>query len=809
MRVGDLPPPGPIEYLAYMRPRDLEVLAFPAVLDTLAALAVSPSGAEACRALRPSGERARAEEALACQWSVFRIAETSGPIPLAAFPDIREALALAGHEGAILAGERLVEVRTVLRQARTARQFLAPKVAEYPALGHLPRRLETFPEIEAALSRMLDDTGLLFDNASPRLGELRALLRDMRQELETRLQRLVSRDAADDRMADRYVTVRNNRFVVPMKAAAAPQIDGVVQDRSASGETLFVEPLFAIELNNRLLLARKEEEAEELRLLSLLTAQLGAVRHEIGATLGALTELDRLAAGAAFARRFGCTAPRFGDDIVDLRQARHPELLISGRPVVPIDVCLTEGRRALVLSGPNTGGKSVALKTLGLLTALAHAGVLIPAAEGSTVPFITAIFTDLGDEQSIERNLSTFSSHVVNLIDIFGALTTPALVLLDEPGVGTDPDEGAALAVALIDHCIGAGALVGATTHYAPVKLYASNDPRITLAAVDVDPVRFAPRYRLLYGSLGESLGLAMARSLGLPATVLAAAEARRDTSARELADAIASLEASRRRHEQEHEAIVEERRALAELERERSQLLAELRDRRRAQWSAELDEARAFVRQLKTEGRALLEVVRRRPPNAARALGEFVREHEEAIATRAAETTDDAVPSNALPVVGAEVEVRGSTIRGELAEIIGDSARVQRGAVSFRVPLAQLRAVAAPAGSRAATPTTRRSGRPAGAQQSGTPYVEGLDNEPSEIHLIGLRTAEAISRLERFLDRAQTIGIPTVRIVHGIGTGALKRAVAEYLGASSYCTRYADADAAQGGAGVTVAELL
>jgi len=247
VRGGDLPPRGPIEYLAYMRPRDLEVLAFPQVLDALAALAVSTVGAEACRALRPLADRRAADQALATQWSLLRLAETSGTIPLAPFPDVREALALASHDGAILAGDRLVEVRTVLRQARTARQFLAPKVTEHPALAHLPRRLEAFPEIEAALSRMLDDGGVLLDDASPLLAELRARLRDMRQELETRLQRLVSRDTADERMADRYVTVRNNRFVVPMKAAAAPQIDGVVQDRSASGETLFVEPLFAIE----------------------------------------------------------------------------------------------------------------------------------------------------------------------------------------------------------------------------------------------------------------------------------------------------------------------------------------------------------------------------------------------------------------------------------------------------------------------------------------------------------------------------------------------------------------------------------
>ena len=781
-----------------MRSRDLEALAFPVVLDAIAALTVSVAGGEACRALRPAADREHAEHALERQWSVFRIAETSGAIPLAPFPDIRESLALAAHEGAILAGERLVEVRTVLRQVRTARQFLAPRVGEFPALADLPTRLHALPELEATLSRMLDDAGVLHDHANPRLAELRALLRDLRQEIETRLERLVS--GGDASIADRYVTVRNNRFVVPVKATAAAQLGGVVQDRSASGETLFVEPLFAIELNNRLLLARKEEEAEESRLLMLLTTQLGAVRHELTTALGALAELYRLAAGAIFARRHGCTAPRFADDTVDLRAARHPELLLSGRPVVPIDVRIGAGRRALILSGPNTGGKSVALKTLGLLTALAHTGLLIPAAEGSVVPFVTGIFTDLGDDQSIERNLSTFSSHIVNLIDVFKTLAPPALVLLDEPGVGTDPDEGAALAVALIDHCIAAGALVGAATHYAPVKLYALNEPRVELAAVEIDPVRFAPRFRLLYGSLGESLGLAMARALGLPEAILADAEARRTASARELADAIARLEASRRRHDEEHQAVVEERRALAEMEREQSRLLAELRERRRERWNAELADAREFLRSLKAEGREILELVRRRPPDAARALGEFVRDREQAVASRAAAVSEPTEAPDVPPSVGAHVEVRGSTIRGDVAAITGDVARVQRGSVSFRVPLAQLRVVTPRAETTAAPEKRAAIGR-------GAPRAE--EAVATELHLVGMRAAEARDRLARFLDAAQSAGVPSVRIVHGIGTGALKRMVAEYLAASSYCTRFSQAEPNQGGAGVTIAELL
>ena len=391
----------------------------------------------------------------------------------------------------------------------------------------------------------------------------------------------------------------------------------------------------------------------------------------------------------------------------------------------------------------------------------------------------------------------------MNLIEVFAVLAPPALVLLDEPGVGTDPDEGAALAVALVDHAMGRGALVAAATHYAAVKLYALNEPRIELAAVDIDPVRFAPRFRLVYGSLGESLGLAMARQLGLPAPVLAAAEARRTMSARELADAIARLETSRRRHDEEHQAVVDERRALAELEREHSRLVAELRERRRARWDTELAEARDFVRALKAEGREILDLLRRRPPDAARTFSEFVRGRDEEIAARAAATAEPAAAPESPPALGAHVEVRGSTIRGEVAEINGDVARVQRGSVSFRVPLAQLRVVPAPTPS-PGPPFVSRGTGPRSAR-----VVAADDAPPTELHLVGLRTAEALDRLERFLDHAQTAGVASVRIVHGIGSGALKRAVTEYLARSSYCTRFTEAEPNRGGAGVTVAELL
>ncbi len=777
-----------------MRPRDLEVLGFPRVLDALAALAVSPPGAEVCRGRTPLPTRSAAERALDRQWSFFRLVEVHGALPLGSFPDVRESLALASHDGAMLPGDRLVEIRTVLRQVELVRRFLAARIATMPTLADLPQRLAALPELEAALSRMLDDTGLLHDDASPRLAELRRALRDLRQDLEDRLGRLVVSGESSG-IADRYVTIRNNRFVVPVKASTATRLPGVVQDRSVSGETLFIEPMFAIDMNNRLLLVRKEEEGEERRLFTLLTAQVGTVRDELGRAAAALAEVDALNAGVVLARRLQATSPTFGDGAIDLRRARHPELVLAGQTtVVPIDIRLGAGKYALVVSGPNTGGKTVALKTLGLLTLMARAGLLVPADEGSIVPWVEGVFTDLADDQSIERNLSTFSSHVVNLVDVFAGLAPPALVLLDEPGGGTDPEEGAALAVALIDRLIARGVLLAAATHYAPVKLYALNEPRVELVAVDIDPVSFTPRYRLVYGSVGESLGLAMARRLRMPADVLDAAEAGRAAAARELATAIASLETSRRRYEDELAALNEERNALAALEAEHATLVAELAERRRQRWSSELDEARAFVRELKAEGRAALDIVRRREPGASKVLGEFAHTATTAIAERAAAVAGAEPEDTEPPRLGDNVEVRGTSIRGELIEIHGETARLRSGALTFQAPFANLRRRLPDAAAQSPAPRRR-------------PPVD--DDAPNELHLVGMRVREALSRLEQFLDRAQSAGVPTVRIIHGLGTGALKRAVLELLARTTYATSFHDAEPNAGGPGVTVASLV
>jgi DNA mismatch repair protein MutS2 len=326
------------------------------------------------------------------------------------------------------------------------------------------------------------------------------------------------------------------------------------------------------------------------------------------------------------------------------------------------------------------------------------------------------------------------------------------------------------------------------------VKLYALNEPRVELVAVDIDSVTFVPRYRLVYGSVGESLGLAMARRLRLPVEVIEAAETRREAAARELASAIAKLEASRRRYEDERTAIAEERRALADLEAEHATLVAELTERRRDRWSRELEDARAFVRELKAEGRAALEILRRREPGTSTAVATFASKATAAIAARAAEIAGAVLTADEPPLVGDHVEVVGTNIRGDLIEIHGEMARLRCGALSVQAPVANLR---------------RRLPDVAPPQHSSRPHPRvSADDVPTELNLIGVRVRDALERLELFLDQAQSAGVLSVRIIHGLGTGALKRAVGEFLGRTTYATSFQDAEPSAGGHGVTIATL-
>lgn len=776
-----------------MRPRDLAALELDRVRRRVADFARSPAGKQACGELQPHTERPAVSRALEATHQCCRLMETHGDLPLGEFPDIRASVRSATREGFVLDGASLVEIRSVLDAAEAVRGFLRKHVAAYAALKELPERIVPLRELQATLRRALDDSGDVADDASEELASVRRELRHLRGRLQRKLEDLLNRPQIEEIVSDRYVTLRNNRYVLPIKTSSAPQFEGVVQDRSVSGETTFIEPLFAVALNNRLMVAAKEEERLVRRILADLTELVRTEHVLVLATFETMVEIDALAARARFALHYRCTQPILHDEEIRLPQARHPVLLFGEREVTPVDIMLPPGKSVLVLTGPNTGGKTVALKTLGLMALMAQSGLLIPAAEGSRLPCFRAVLADVGDDQSIERNLSTFSAHVANLTEMLSTREQPALVLLDEPGVGTDPEEGAALGIGLLRCLEASGARVAVTTHYAAIKVFALSDEACVCAAVEFDVQNLQPHYRLVYHSIGESLALPIARRLGMPEQVLQAAEEARSEQARALAAAMTRLEDSRRDYEQRLAEVEEHRSGVTQAEREAARLLDELRDKRRRGWTEELEQARSFLRQVRERGREMLAAIQRGEVDRHQ-LARFVSEQEAAIAKHASEIEPAAPACPREPRIGDQVEVGTQGIRGELVSADGERAWIQRGSLRFEVPRAALRWVQAGQAAKRAVEVRLERDAPEAAP---------------EISLIGLRAKEAIERLETFLDHAAQARRASVRIIHGVGSGALRRAVADYLSASPYCSSYRAGEPGEGGAGVTVAEIV
>jgi DNA mismatch repair protein MutS2 len=769
-----------------LRPHDLDLLEFPRVLEAIAGRARSAAGREAVLALCPDPERDRRLDLIG---ELVALGREVGRPPTAAVPLLGPILAAAAPEGAALEPRQLAEVRDLLGAASAVRAYLDRDGARFPCLAALAGTLPDVAEVAGALAWALDDAGQVRDEASPALAAARALARELRGAMETRLQRLLRDPQMREVIAEDYVTVRNGRFVVPVRAQAASAIAGVVQDRSQTGETVFLEPLFAVELNNRLLLAHKDAEAEERRVRGDLTGLVRTHADALGILERGLAEVDALGAAAAFAEAHRCTRPVLGAADLSLTAARHPLLLAAGRPVVPVDLHVPGDRRGLAITGPNAGGKTVALKTLGLCAAMAHTGLFVPAAEGSRLPLLDAVLVDIGDEQSIDRDLSTFSAHVETLAAIAGAAGPGTLVLLDEPGAGTDPVEGSALAVGLLTHLLGRGPLLVFTSHFPQVKTFALAARELDVAAFDVDPATGTPRFELRYHSVGQSLALPIARRHGLPDEAITIAERLLAGESRDLARALERLEESRRAYEGERGALERERAALVAARTEAEALVADLRARQRRGWAEDLEASRRFLRDLEAKGRTLLEELRRRPEAAA--LRAFVREGEAEVAEKTA-ALGPAATAGHPPLPGDTVEVVGRGIRGELVEVAGERARIQRGGMRFEVATDQLRVVPSP-------PPRERVAI----------AVERPASEEAELVLVGRRVRDATLALTAFLDRAMRAGLSEVRVVHGIGSGALRRAVHECLAASPYCAGYREADQAAGGAGVTIVELV
>jgi len=736
---------------------------------------------------------------------------TSGTLPLEALPDIRPILARCRAEGSVLDGAELIQLVPVLDASPKLRAYGRGVREASPSVTTVTDGLPRFAELADRLRHALDASGAVTDDASPTLKRLRREIRERRRQLAVELERAFQGGDADRLFSDRYVTLRHGRYVLPVRSEARGRVRGIVHDRSQSGQTLFIEPEHVVDANNDLVQATREEEHETARILAELTAGVRARLDDLDGFVAAVGELDWVFARAQAAERMGATAPVIDAlRTVELRAARHPLLLAQSwkdpsRTVVPMDIELGPERPLLVITGPNAGGKTIALKTLAVHALMAQVGCHVPADEGSRLPVFDDVFAIIGDDQSVAENLSTFSAFVKQAREILEAADERSLVLLDELGAGTDPDEGAALAQAILEELAERGALVIATTHLEPLKAFASTHPRARNASVEFDTATLAPTFRLRYDQPGQSYALTIAARLGLGAELIARANAHRSEHAARLADLLATLDANAR---------TEAERA-REIERMRAEAAAQLAKARQTATGAE-SRAQAILARARAEATTLVGEIRRaltsewdklkRTDRSRRSLDESRRRVREVAGRIEASAPEAPAERPEALAPGATVAAEHLGVRGELVEIAGSSATVRSGSVTVRVPVQALRPVAAGVAATGRDEAGRgasRSGfRAAGSVQTSHRSVAG------EILLLGQTTDEARDRVEKYLDDAFLAGLASVRLVHGKGSGALRKTVRDLLAGHPLVESFRDGEPSEGGSGATVAAL-
>jgi DNA mismatch repair protein MutS2 len=773
--------------------RGSDVLDFDRIRERLAGLTHAAQAFARASALEPSTDFAQVRR-LCAQTAEMRALVREAGFGLSHVADVDAALAEAAR-GVPVAG---VELRAIA-DALAAAAYAARTIRESEQTPLLRERIAAFrplPAIVARITDAIDERGFVLDRASPALGRLRRGIGQAQDDARERAAALLRSAKYARAIQDHIVTVRDGRFVVPIKAEFGGEVPGIVHDASSSGATLFVEPLEALETNNRLRALRAQEEHEVARILAELSALAGSEAAQIGIDVDVYVELDLTCARAALAERMNAVEPLLVDEaVIDIHDGRHP--LLDAR-AVPQSLRLDDDVRLLLVSGPNMGGKTVALKMVGLFVMMAFCGMHLPAV-GATIGRFTRIFTDIGDEQSIALNTSTFSAHLQRLAGIVADADDRALILIDEVGAGTEPSAGAALAVAVLERFIAVGARCIATTHATELKLFGAAQPHVRNASVRFDPVTYAPTYQLDVGSPGQSLAFALARTMQLDPEVVKRAETLLSNAERDYDRALAELALERTRTTQERERLDRDRVALHTLE-EVARRKAEAADRERrelaARGEARLSEAlRGFSAELERRaaqngGRARARVTPGQSDLLSRTLDEMRRDLGLDRAPRRAGQT-------AQPIgLGDRVVVTSLDQEGVVAEDLGDYAVVSIGSMRMTVAKAEL---------------ARRGGpppRPKRESAAGEAKFAAAANAQTQLDVRGQRYVEAEPKVDQWIDQAVLMGYSPLRLVHGKGTGLLGRGLQEHLRAHPSVTgvRYGDAD--EGGSGVTVFEI-
>jgi DNA mismatch repair protein MutS2 len=783
--------------------RSLVLLEFPIIRDRLAGHTSFPPSRRLAEALEPDDDPVVVAHLLDQTDQTRALLGDRAGVGIGAAHDIEPAVSRAARGGRLDAEQFLAIADTLDGGARLQTSLADDR---RPLLHELARSLHPLPALRSTLARSFDPTGELLDTASPRLGALRAAVRVAYDRLRRRLDALVGSELAGA-LQEPIITLRNGRYVVPVKAEARSRVKGIVHDASGSGQTLFVEPMIAVELGNAWREAQAAEQEEIARILDELSALVAANAERLRETLDALARFDFWAAKAALATELDAVRADTADraELV-LLGARHPGL--TGR-VVPIDVRLGDGFTALVVTGPNTGGKTVTLRTIGLLALMHQAGLHVPADAGSRLPVFRDVFADIGDEQSIAQSLSTFSGHLRRIVTIVDAAGPDTLVLLDELGAGTDPTEGSALAQALLDHFIRAGALVAATTHYAELKAYAHITPGASNAAVEFDLDTLSPTYHLSIGLPGGSQAFAIAERLGLPEPIVTDARGRLSESQRTFEATLAAIreaegatsDALERARSAEARAADALRGAEEERRRARRERDELVRDARR--------EAETIVDRLREEVATTRRTLERETVTAP-ALDAAVARAESQLGRLPAATPEPPPPPRVRRTwrVGERARSRTGGWEGRIAALdrAGKRATLEAGGIRVTVDVVELEP-AVGGGDGAGQAGDRRSGQVSGAGSTALGLAKAR-SVASSLDLRGARVDEALDALGRYLDDAALAGLDRVTVIHGLGTGALRDAVRSEVAGHPLVKAARPGDRGEGGDGATIIEL-
>lgn len=779
-----------------MDDRTLRLLEFHEILAGIASRCRTSLGREEVLSLEASTDP-RVVTRLLEETDEARRLLAAAPVLLPGVSDVRSAVERSARAG-VLGADEVLAVADALRGMRLTKKAVAESDPPYPALTDIVWAMPNLGTLEHTITSAVDETGVR-DDASPRLGDVRRRITAGEDAIRRRLEALVHSSEASRSLMEPIVTQRYGRWVVPVRQEARSQVPGIVHDTSQSGSTLFIEPQWAVEAQNDLAALRSQEAAEVERILAEISAAIGAEAEAIMAGLRASARLDGVLAKASIAETWQAHRPSIaGDGRIHLPSVRHP--LLKGE-VVPITLTFAPGEKILVITGPNTGGKTVALKTVGVMALLTQVGCHLPTSCGASLPVFRRILADIGDEQSIEQSLSTFSSHMSAIIRILAEVRPTSLVLIDELGAGTDPDEGAALSVAIVEHLLTLPVLAVITTHHPDLKALALTTPGLANASVEFDETTLRPTYRLILGSPGQSRAFLIARRLGLPEGIIDRAKGILPGHEVRMEDLIGELERRRRAAEAATRETESARRA-AEADREAAEAALErarktardLTDSTRQETARLLSEARRELREAIREARRAREQAA--GEDALNALRDTLAAWDERLA---------AVGGDAQGQRGGALE---SVRRGQsvFVESLGQAGRVVEVDEAKREALVEVGMMRV----RRPFDDLFREDEPASAGASNwaaQAHQKATEMSP-ELNVIGMRAADALLLIDKFLDDAALAGLTRLRIVHGKGTGTLRRAVAEALGQNPAVRSHRLADQNEGGAGATIVEI-